>query len=57
MSGMHVKYIRGGTLRPKMGILLHAPRAGGHNWQVSSSALLCILLQLSLKRANYGSHT
>ena len=32
---------RGETLRPKMVRFSHAPRAGGPNWYVSSSALIC----------------
>ena len=60
---------RGGYLRPRMGMFLHVPRAGGRNWQVQ--AQLCyvtdflnpnpnspkqyeIPLQLSLKPAGYG---
>jgi len=41
LTSKAVKISRGGYLRPKMGIIFHAPRAGGPNWQVSSSALLC----------------
>jgi len=46
-------FSEGGHWGPKWVYYLHAPRAGGPNWQVSSSALICrISEQLSLKPAS-----
>jgi hypothetical protein len=41
----------------KVGFMPRPIRYGSHDWQVSSSAALECISELSLKPANYGTHT